>query len=219
MAIEIDSTNNKIDGGSNGFVGDLTTGNASIQDFNYIKPNYDYTVNTSGVSQYSISNLHNILYNNIKLGLRFLPMSSGITNGLNIKITDSAGTTNRSVTYQQTFKMTASGNTNTVVEYWNTSSSGLVDLCGGTYGVGTTFPSHRGLQMIINGCAMDFSNPFFEIAPSLIIDTLWPISSGINAHCQTHITASNNTQTGYDWEKLSFYFDTGNLKAIAFGGT
>ena len=218
MTIVIDGANDKISGNTTGMGGNIENG-TFIENFNYIKPNYDFTLYSSGTSQYSISNVHNILYNNVKLGLRFLPMSPGITNGLNIKITDSAGTTNRSVTYQQTFKMTASGNTNTVVEYWNTSSSGIVDLCGGTYGVGTSFPSHRGLQMIINGCAMDFSNTFFEIAPSLIIDTLWPISSGINAHCRTHITASNNTQTGYDWEKLSFYFDSGNLKAVAFGGT
>jgi len=218
MSIEIDGANSKIDGGGNAMIGNIESGN-HIEGFNYIKPNYDFVTQSNGVASYSISNLHNILYNNIKLGMRFLPMSPGITNGLNINITDSAGTTNRSVTYQQTFKMTASGNTNTVVEYWNTSSSGVVDLCGGTYGVGSTNPSHRGLQMIINCCAMDFSSTFVNLAPSLIIDTLWPITSGINAHCQTHITASNNTQTGYDWEKLTFYFDSGNLKISAFGGT
>lgn len=216
MAIEIDSAQNSINGGTGGIFGDISTGSASIRSFNYIQPSAEYSP-TGSASSYTLSNPDLVLYSGFNMSARFLPASTGITNGLNFRALDAAGTTPRRLYYQQTFKMVASGNTNTVVEYWNdTGAAGIIDLCGGTYGVGTNAASHRGLQLHMKGGALDFSS--LIMAPSLIIDTLWPITTGLIANCRTWITNSTGS-TGYDWDKFNFYFDSGNMSYIIHGFT
>lgn len=216
MAIEIDSANNRIYGGTGGIYGDIATGGATIQGFNYIAPSVEYSP-TGTASSYTLSNPDLITHSGFSMSMRFLPSSPGITNGLNFRCLAPDGTTPRRLYYQQTFKMVASGNTNTVVEYWNdTGAAGVIDLCGGTYGVGTNVASHRGLQLHMKGGALDFSS--LIMAPSLIIDTLWPITTGLIANCRTWITNSTGS-TGYDWDKFNFYFDSGNMSYIINGAT
>jgi len=216
MTIKLDGVNNRIDGGSGGIFGDISTGSANIRSFNYIQPSAEYSA-AGNASSYTLSNPDLIIHSGFNFSARFLPASPGLTNGLNFRALD-ASSNPRRLYYQQTYKMTASGNTNTVVEYWNdTGAAGVVDLCGGTYGVGTSAPSHRGLQMHMVGGALDFSS--LVMAPSLYVNCLWPVTGGIIASCLTRITNSNNTSTGYDWDKFNFYFDSGNMSYMAHGFT